>query len=228
MTSNSKTAKKFDPYKYIAKQLKSKKGDRKIHATYFCMVMDEAEKLFGPRIDPYPYIFAGIDFELDRPSVRRWGHGEMEHRRSKYIMVQLTRNSVSHNHLAIWHLAHECIHLLAPSRKQTNYFEEGLATWYQRRWVKKCSAAFPPQYKTKTYGISAAYGSYLDAYDLVNELMEHSETSVKRIRKIQPDMRKLTPKIIMKVCPWIEMSVAKDLVKSFPYKATKSIKDREY
>lgn len=223
-----KPVKKFDPYKFISKQLKDKDKSKKLFATQLCILLDEAENLFGPKIKPYPYILAGVEFNQSRPEVRTWGHGESQHPKSKYVMVQLSRNSVSNSHLALWHLAHECIHLLAPTPKQTNHFEEGLATWYQRRWVKKCASAFPVQYKNKSYGISPAYGSYLDAYDLVNELLKHDENSVKRIRKIQPDMGKLTPKIIMTACPWIDKAVAKALVKKFAYKATKSSKERNF
>lgn len=179
-------------------------------------MLEEAENIFGPKIEPYPYMFTGINFESDRPWTRYGCEGKEDSLQTKYIFIQLSKNAMHDSPLAIWQLAHECIHLLSPDYKhKSTILEEGMATWYQRRWVENCSDIFPQRFKTKTYGISPKYAEYLEAYGLVDQLLSVDETSVKRIREIEPRIRNLSSEIIVKAAPWINRETAKKLVKTF-------------
>ena len=52
----------------------------------------------------------------------------------KFVTIRLTNHAFSDysSKLAEWQLAHECFHLMDPSRDtRANFLEEGLASWYQ-------------------------------------------------------------------------------------------------
>jgi hypothetical protein len=81
-----------------------------------------AEQKYGPR--DLSYTVVGVEFAGSEPMM--WYPGDRGH-----IVIQLSLDCLNDLPRACYQLAHECIHLLAPTGKQnaTN-LEEGLATLY--------------------------------------------------------------------------------------------------
>ncbi len=215
-----------DPYSYINQIIKRRKRSTSLFATFLCVLLDDAEELFGPRVEPYPYMFAGFNFDGESDYTVAWGEGtDIGH--SKYILIQISKAGLRDTSAALWALIHECIHLISPKQDGATYFEEGLAIWYQRRWLQKCPDIMPKRVRNSSMGIHDCYGSYLDALALVDLLLSVDETSVKRIRTIEPAINKLTTEIIMEGAPWIDKKTAACLLKKF-CKSKRSIKTVEH
>lgn len=88
-----------------------------------------AERRFGQR--DLTYTIIGIEFAGAVPLIRYAGDG-------KHILIQLSLDCLNDLPQACYQLAHECIHLLAPTGKQdANNLEEGLATLYGEDYAAK-------------------------------------------------------------------------------------------
>ncbi|MBA3857361.1 MAG: hypothetical protein C0507_10680 [Cyanobacteria bacterium PR.3.49] len=201
-----------DPYSFISNKLNSR-GDRHVHATYLCVLLDEAEELFGPRLDPYPCMYTGINFEGNRSQIYFWGKGKSS--RFKYVNIRLRKACRTDLKLAISTLAHECVHLLSPvlAAEITN-LEEGLACWHAKRWAIRAPQAVPEK----------ALDPYSDdrynkALSAVEKLLAADEKVVLRIRQIEPDISKITADQILLEAPWLNEKEAKWLVAKFPARA---------
>jgi hypothetical protein len=82
-------------------------------------LLHEAERLYGPR-DP-GFTILGIEFGGDRPGT--WYPGDRNH-----ISIRLSTSAQNDTEQAYFQLAHEVVHLLAPSDADgTIVLEEGLA-----------------------------------------------------------------------------------------------------
>ena len=201
-----------DPYSFISNQLNSR-GDRHIHATYLCVLLDEAEELFGPRLEPYPCMYTGINFEGNRSQIYFWGKGK--NGRFKYVTIRLRKSCRANLKSAIFELAHECIHLLSPVliAEDTN-LEEGLACWYAKRWATRAPQAVPER------ALDPFRDSrYNNALEAVEKLLAVDEKVVMRIRQIEPDISKITAAQILLEAPWLKEKEAKWLVAKFPARA---------
>ena len=79
-----------------------------------------AEEKFGSRDTSWTVL--GIDFIPEQYS-QIWYPGSCKH-----IIIQLDSDAMTDRQYAYYKLAHECIHLLAPTGKRdANFLEEGLA-----------------------------------------------------------------------------------------------------
>lgn len=203
-----------DPYVYIANIFRSKKASKNVYASFLCLMLEEAEALLGPKVEPYPFMFAGVNFDCDSPRIEVWGEGKnLNH---KYIMIRLSRSGVRDKSYALWELSHECIHLLSPTGyPETTVLEEGMATWYQRRWITQCPSVFPDSMKTPSYGVAPKYSRYIEAGDLVEQILGVDETAIKRIRSIEPRLHKINAALIMQEAPWINEQTATELTSMF-------------
>ncbi len=105
----------------------------------------EIERLLGPR-DP-KFTYTGLEFDTTpNASPHIWflktGYpGHETDQDPTHITIRLTVAAQNDANLAIWQLAHECVHLIDPwnlkrEGRPSNYLEEGLATWYQNTIIQ--------------------------------------------------------------------------------------------
>jgi hypothetical protein len=60
----------IDPYHFVRKNLRSKQSVDALCHRVLPPILEEAERMFGRRVQPYPYQFAGITFnESERPRI---------------------------------------------------------------------------------------------------------------------------------------------------------------
>lgn len=80
----------------------------------------------------YSYTILGTEFISAEPQI--WYPGG---ERTKHIVVQLTLSAKDNMYDACYEMAHETIHLLAPTGgKNSNNLEEGVATYFANLWKK--------------------------------------------------------------------------------------------
>ena len=100
----------------------------------------EIERQLGP-CDP-DFTYVGLEFDTTpdaKPQICFLDTGYPGHETDQnptHITIRLTADAQTDANLAIWQLAHQCVHLIDPwnietENRPTNYLEEGLATWYQ-------------------------------------------------------------------------------------------------
>jgi hypothetical protein len=107
---------------------------------------------------------------------------------------------------AIFQLAHECIHLLAPTGGGgVTCLEEGLAAVFARLYTKQ--AAFGDWYDTVE--------KYIEAAKLVDELLRIEPELVKRIRVSKPTISRLTSEDLIAASPKVERPLAEALTLPF-------------
>ncbi|WP_408096602.1 hypothetical protein ACJVC5_16310 [Peredibacter sp. HCB2-198] len=88
-----------------------------------------AEEMYGPRNKDFTIL--GIEFCESGPRI--WYP-----KSKKNIVIQLSYSAKISETLALYQLAHECIHLLSPSGGCTaNVLEEGLAVYFSWWYVEK-------------------------------------------------------------------------------------------
>jgi len=160
-------------------------------------MLRRAKELYGPRDASYTVL--GIEFCGNVPQL--WYPNNCRH-----VVIQLTTDCMTNPVKALYQLAHECIHLLAPSGGQhTNVLEDGLATHFA-----EC-------YTREELGVSipCELESYVKACALVERLLEIDPLSVRTLRKTQPAMYLLTAEDIVHVYQEIPRDLAEQLVKPF-------------
>ena len=138
-------------------------------------MLGEAERQFGPR--DMSYTILGIEFAGTRPMI--WYPGDRKH-----IVIQLSIDALTDLPRACYQLAHECIHLLAPTGGQdANNLEEGLATLYGEN------------YATKWFNTPRGCGGaeYERAKRVTHKALSINPTFVRDIRIAKPCFRSLTP-----------------------------------
>ena len=170
----------------------------------------EIEKLLGPRDSNFTYVGLEIDTTPNAiPQV--WfpptGHPERERgKRSKHIIIRLTESAQSNANIAIWQLAHECVHLIDPwnidtEGRQPNMLEEGLAAWYQNTIVQ--GVPYDPP--------------YAEAKALVEPYMPELTATIKHIRT-QHNLRISAiddPDLLLRHCPAMDTKGADALCQRF-------------
>lgn len=155
----------------------------------YAFAFEEAESLLGPRFNALNYEFGGFDFGSNRACVKY--KGTQQNLLRNYYFIHLSKRAASERWLALWEISHECVHLLCPNpNKKNTVLEEGLACWYQTRWVDMCPSIFPDSLRAGDRGIASK--SYTEARDLVTPLMDKDLTTMKYLRSIEPDLSKIT------------------------------------
>jgi hypothetical protein len=182
---------------FVAQPLLANTGWTYTLASRLGDMLYQAEKLFGPRdID---YTILGIEFRDGVPQI--WYPGNRGH-----IIIQLTVQCLTDLHRACYQLAHECIHLLAPTGGQNaNVLEDGLAQYFSELYIQN------------TFGVSfsADIQSYTDACTRVRRLLTIDQASVIKIRAIQPALHLVTADDVILACPVVPRSLAESLVIPF-------------
>ena len=116
---------------------------------YTSRFLAELEDLFGPR--DRSYCLTGIDIDPMRDRQPHLWYPGASSERPRHIIIRLSGNALTDPARARWQLAHECVHLLDPwepatAGRNTNWLEEGLASWYQNSRVPES------EYRQGAYG----------------------------------------------------------------------------
>lgn len=156
-----------------------------------------AEKKYGPRDKSWTIL--GIEFGDNVPRV--WYPGNC-----KNVIVQLTPSAAIDKTKACYQLAHESIHLLAPTGgEKANVFEEGLATHFSHEYLEE------------KLGVKWECGmdSYARARQLLLRLFTFYPDAVLRVRERHPTMWTLAPEDILTACPDVPTELAEGLCGRF-------------
>ena len=159
-----------------------------------------SEELFGPR--DYSYTILGIEFMKCGPQI--WYPGNCQH-----ISIQLSFSAAKDMSQACYQLAHETIHLLAPTgcRNATN-LEEGIACYFAQHYMKKvCNE---PNWKPAPHEYE-----YTQALEAVKCLLEKDLYGIRELRTIQPSFQNMTPEDIIKVFPKLKPEKISFLLEKF-------------
>jgi len=134
----------------------------------------EVEKRYGQRDQSWTVL--GIEFSPNGPQI--WYPGNRKH-----IAIQLAPNALQDTVLACYQLAHESVHLLAPTGGMgAPVIEEGLATVFSEDYVLQ---------KFLSRG-HTSMSSYIEAAALVRELLSIAPDAIPRLRSIQPAFTEMT------------------------------------
>ena len=157
-----------------------------------------AEELFGSR--DYSYTILGIEFVADGPRI--WYPGNRKH-----IIIQLDPSAAMDMSQACYQMAHETIHLLAPSGGQNaNNFEEGVACYFAAYYMAK---------KLNKPNWQPTLPSYKRALELVTPLLNKDIYCVRRIRGRQPSLPKISSEEISTEFPDLTSEEVDFLIKKF-------------
>ena len=144
-------------------------------------MLDLAEQLFGKR--DYSYTILGIEFACDGPQI--WYPGNRRH-----IIIQLGFRATTNLSEACYQMAHETVHLLAPTGcRNANNLEEGVACFFANYYMKKTFNA--PRRCT-------GMPSYEQALALVEPHLDEDIHCIRRLRKNQPSFRKMSKDAVSK------------------------------
>jgi hypothetical protein len=141
-------------------------------------MLARCEEQFGPRDNTYAIL--GIEFGPD-PVPHTWFPGSRNH-----VLIQLAPNAIDDEVLACYQLAHECVHLLAPTGTAgANILEEGLATVFSENYILSEFQRAIPTYE-QNYAFAAA---------MVRHLLSKEPDAIPRLRRVEPCFSKMTPKV---------------------------------
>ena len=162
------------------------------------------EELFGPR--DYSYTILGIEFASDGPQI--WYP-----RNHRHIIVQL--NVINcHGHVqAYYQMAHETVHLLAPScGRNANNFEEGVACYF---------AAYYMKYQFNQPNWSPTLPSYRCALEIIAPRLNEDIGCIRRLRKNQPSFRKMSKEAVSSEFPQLTSEDVDFLMSTFDRDSSK-------
>ena len=132
------------------------------------------EEQYGERDKSWTIL--GIEFENNGPQI--WYPGNC-----KNISIQLAPNALQNEMLACYQLAHEAVHLLAPSGgRRAPLLEEGLATAFSEEIVLK---------EFNATNVTPS-GKYSIAADKVRNLLSIDPNAIKKLREVEPAFFKMT------------------------------------
>lgn len=158
-----------------------------------------AEEMFGTRNKSFTIL--GIEFNDSGPRV--WYP-----KNNGNIVIQLTPEALNSETIALYQLAHECVHLLSPSGSaNANVLEEGVAVYFS--WW----------YLRKVLGIDGHMMTdepiYMTAGLLVEKILNKHPDFFKKARTLRPEIWTLTPQELMNLCPDLSGEEAKLLALPF-------------
>lgn len=162
-------------------------------------MLEMAEELFGPR-DP-SYTILGIEFVSNGPYA--WYRGS--HRR--HIIIRLNLEASTDMWQACYQMAHETIHLLAPTGgKNSTNFEEGVACYFAAYYMKNGLNA--PDWKPDLL-------SYKRVLKQVAPLLDADLDCVHRLRKQEPSFSKMSKELISGAFPNLTSENVNFLISKF-------------
>jgi len=165
----------FDSELFVAQSCSNESDRCWTLATRLGEMLSEAEQKYGPR--DLSYTILGVEFAGASPMI--WYPGDCKH-----IVIQLSVDTLSDLPRACYQLAHESIHLLAPTGKRdANNLEEGLATLfgenYATRWFKTPRNCGDTNYET--------------AKSVTQNALNKNPDFIRQIRSNKPSFREFEP-----------------------------------
>jgi hypothetical protein len=162
-----------------------------------------AEELFGKRDKTYTIL--GIDYAEEAqvccPPPRR----------AKHLIVQISKECLLDREDAYFQLSHEVVHLISPTGKRdANNLEEGLAVYfsiYYMNYVFENYDGFWTQ--------EVPYEDYRKAYEATKKLLELYKDAIKKLRKTQKVISKISKEQIMSLYPDFTEPDAEFLAQNF-------------
>ena len=156
-------------------------------------MLNMAESFFRPRDRSYTIL--SIEFRDDGPYI--W-YPTFRDEQDKYITIMLSTSAARRMSQACFQMAHETVHLLAPTGGQNaNNLEEGVACYfslyYMELYYKEKNLNEPKWYYTKN--------SYNRALKLVTRRLEEDIYCIRRLRERQPSFRDISQEEIHKDFP---------------------------
>ena len=157
---------------------------------------DDTPRTFFPWDGPFPFSLVSdrsrVDIRVNRQVCERQEYGR-----------------------AGWQIAHECVHLLDPSRSgNESNLEEGLAVWYQDE----------PQFHDDLVRAFIELGTrsppYARARDLIRSCLPGIVPAVRRIRSEGIRIGDITPSILSRHLPGVDSATLNLLCKPFPREAS--------
>ena len=138
-------------------------------------MLNMAEELFGQR--DYSYTILGIEIGPDIPKI--WYPGNRKH-----IIIQFDSSAATNMYQACYQMAHETVHLLAPTgADDANNFEEGVACYFAAYYMKR-------QLNEPTWMPNLP--SYKRALQLVAPRLDEDIYCVRRLRNSQPSFSEMS------------------------------------
>ena len=157
-----------------------------------------AEELFGPR-DP-SYTILGIEFVSDNPKI--WYPAGRRH-----IIMQLSLSAANNMSQACYQMAHETVHLLAPSGgRNANNFEEGVACYFAAYYMK--SKLNQPNWRP-------TLPSYRRALELIALRLDEDIYCVRRLRDKNPAFQDMSKEEISTEFPDLSADDVDFLISKF-------------
>lgn len=161
-------------------------------------LLSEAEQRYGPRDKEWTLL--GIQFGGRVAALFYPGYPVRKH-----ISVRLSESCRADPARALFVLAHEVIHLLAPTGgSHALMIEEGLATNFSRDIGERFALGF-----------SEASPSYIYARDATKPFLDAYPDAIRMIRKREPSFTKWTPQMVREQCPGLSEEVALQLCEPF-------------
>ena len=164
-----------------------------------------AEKEYGERDKDWTIL--GVEFNnQNRP--KNWHPFDPK---KKNIIIQLGKKAANNKKQMLFQLSHEVFHALSPTGgKDSNYLEEGLATYFSIKATEEIGVDITPDY--------IAMDRYRKAYDLVESVYKIHPNTGQRIadfRKHGNTISGINKKQIMIIFPNITEALASQLVRKF-------------
>ena len=164
-----------------------------------------AEERFGKRDRSYTIL--GVEFIDDIPQCGDPGN-------CGNVVIQLGIRCLREPDRACFQLAHEAIHLLAPSGgRNANVLEEGLAAHFQSWYMAN---HYPSDWSRTGLNCSAfERQSYARAKGLVDGLLGLDPQIIRSVRELEPMLSKVTSEMITGSCPEVSKETADALTCRF-------------
>jgi len=160
-------------------------------------ILEEAEALFGPRDRSY---------EILEPEIFDGDHTHGEYIQRKKIKLYVSRRSADNYYYASYDLAHEAIHMLSPVfYGEATILEEGLATYFSHRYVKRLYGWNIERSPDRKYDAAMRAAAVL---------MAKNESAIKELRARQPVISKINARMLVEVTG-IEPRLARFLASDF-------------
>jgi len=166
-------------------------------------MLSEAEELYGHR--DLNWTPLGVEF-FGGTVPHIWFPGNRNH-----VAIRLTLSALNDLNGALWELAHEIVHILGPvERGKTNNLEEGVATHFAlniTHYTDRSRVAIFRQ--TSPYPYRCALWYY-------EAILQIDSDIIKKLRKQQPYLSRITAKQILDVLPNCDPTLAERLAGRFP------------
>ena len=165
-------------------------------------MLQDAECSFGPR--DCSYTLLGIEFIENGPQIRYRDN-------CRQHIIQLSFSAAEDMSQVCYQLAHETIHLLAPTGgKNATNLEEGVACYFAQDYMEK--ELNEPKCKWKP---GADEEEYTKALKAVKPLIKENPDSIRKLRKIQPSFADMKPENIKEVFPKLKQEEINFLLEKF-------------